>query len=429
MNIVRYPDKEDWTGLLLRPRLNISTLEKEVQAIIVEVARLGDSALRSYTKKFDGIELDQIEVNSDVIAASQAEVAPALREAIDVARRNIEEFHRKQLRSVIITEPAKGVKCWQKPVPIQKVGLYVPGGSAPLLSTVLMLGIPAKIAGCAEVILCTPPDKTGKVHPAILYVAGLLGIDRVFRIGGAQAIAAMAHGTETIPAVNKVFGPGNQYVTMAKQLVSRETVAIDMPAGPSELAVVADGSSNPAFIASDLLSQAEHGADSQVLLVTDSEDLIDRVEAEVKIQLSRLPREKIASKSLENSKIFLLKDQIEVMEMINLYAPEHLIIVTKNYRELSERVLNAGSVFLGNFTPESAGDYASGTNHTLPTNGWAHAYSGVNMDSFFKKITYQEISKKGLQQIGSAIMAMAEAEQLKAHSNAVAIRLKEEGDG
>ena len=322
-----------------------------------------------------------------------------------------------------------GVRCWQKPVPISKVGLYIPGGSAPLLSTVLMLGIPAKIAGCSEVILCTPPDKQGKVSPAILYIADLLGVDKVFRVGGVQAIAAMAHGTETIPAVNKIFGPGNQYVTMAKQIVSRYTVAIDMPAGPSELAVIADATSNPAFIASDLLSQAEHGPDSQVLLLSDSGNLIDRVKAELKNQLADLPRKDIAAKALNNSKMILLKDQKEVIRMINMYAPEHLIIVTENYSELAEQVINAGSVFLGDYTPESAGDYASGTNHTLPTNGWAHSKSGVNMDSFYKKITFQEISKYGLHNIGDDIMTMAEAEQLQAHSSAVSIRLKTNPDG
>ncbi len=321
-----------------------------------------------------------------------------------------------------------GVRCWQKPMPMQSVGLYIPGGSAPLLSTVLMLGIPAKIAGCPEVILCSPPDKKGKVNPTILYIADLLGIDRVFCVGGVQAIAAMAHGTESIPAVNKIFGPGNQFVTMAKQIVSRETVAIDMPAGPSELAVVADATSNPAFIASDLLSQAEHGPDSQVVMMSDSGDLIGRVQAELKTQLENLPRKKIATAALENSKMILLKNQSEIMEMVNLYAPEHLIIVTENYLELSEQVVNAGSVFLGDYTPESAGDYASGTNHTLPTNGWAVSYSGVNMDSFFKKITFQEISKYGLHNIGKSVMTMAEAEELQAHSNAVSIRLNGTGN-
>jgi len=329
----------------------------------------------------------------------------------------------KQIHTPAAVVTTAGVRCWQKPVPIRKVGLYVPGGSAPLLSTVLMLGIPAKLAGCQEVVLCTPPNSQGKVSPSILYIASLLGIHRVFKVGGVQAIAALAHGTDTIPKVDKIFGPGNQYVTMAKQIVSRETVAIDMPAGPSELAVLADAGSHPAFVASDLLSQAEHGPDSQVLLITDSTVLIDRVKAEVEKQLELLPRREIAAKALENSKIILLKNQEEMMALVNDYAPEHLIIVTENYAQLADQVVNAGSVFLGDYTPESAGDYASGTNHTLPTKGWANAYSGVNMDSFYKKITFQEISRYGLHNIGEAIMTMAEAENLQAHSHAVSIRL------
>jgi histidinol dehydrogenase len=359
---------------------------------------------------------------------AKKEVPDELRKAIDEAYWNIYTFHKKQTQFYDAVVTTAGVRCWQKAVPISKVGLYIPGGSAPLLSTVLMLGIPAKIAGCTEVILCTPPDSRGQVNPSILYIADILGINKVFKVGGVQAVAAMAHGTETIPAVNKIFGPGNQYVTMAKQIVSRDTVAIDMPAGPSELAVIADASSNPAFIASDLLSQAEHGPDSQVLLVADSGDVIDRVKQELQSQLAELPRRDIAAKALENSKLILLKDQLEILDMINMYAPEHLIINTENYLELSEQVTNAGSVFLGEYTPESAGDYASGTNHTLPTNGWARAFSGVNMDSFYKKITFQEISKYGLLNIGDTIMTMAEAEELQAHSNAVAIRLNSYGD-
>ena len=429
MNIIRYPERESWQQLLKRPELNYSTLEENVQRIIEEVASKGDRALIAYTKEFDRVSLNSPEVPEKEIQAAKDKVSDALKHAIAKAQGNIEAFHKKQVHHWETIETTAGVRCWQKPVPISKVGLYIPGGSAPLLSTVLMLGIPAQIAGCPDVILCTPPDGEGKVNPSILYIAELLGIARVFRVGGAQAIAAMAHGTESIPAVNKIFGPGNQYVTMAKQIVSRDTVAIDMPAGPSELAVVADATSNPAFIASDLLSQAEHGPDSQVLLVTDSEDMIHRVRDELTDQLTGLPRRGIAGKSLNNSKMILLKDQEEIVDMINMYAPEHLILVTENYGELSEQIINAGSVFLGDFTPESAGDYASGTNHTLPTNGWAHAYSGVNMDSFYKKITFQEISKKGLFNIGDAIMTMAEAEQLQAHSNAVAIRLKSNDDG
>ena len=424
MNILRYPKKESWQGLLQRPQLNHVSLEDQVQNIITHVAKKGDRAVKEYTLKYDGFEPEALEVPGEEIRKAGDKVSKSLKKAIEEAHWNIQTFHKKQLHHMETIVTTAGVRCWQKPVPISKVGLYIPGGSAPLLSTVLMLGIPAKIAGCSEVILCTPPGEGGHVSPAILYIADLLGIHRVFSVGGVQAIAAMAHGTETIPAVNKIFGPGNQYVTMAKQIVSRETVAIDMPAGPSELAVIADATSNPSFIASDLLSQAEHGPDSQVLLVTDSGNMIDRVKAELKIQLADLPRKDIAAEALNNSKMILLKNQEEVIEMVNMYAPEHLIIVTENYAELAEEVVNAGSVFLGDYTPESAGDYASGTNHTLPTNGWAHAYSGVNMDSFYKKITFQEISKYGLHNIGDTIMTMAEAEQLQAHSNAVSIRLR-----
>jgi histidinol dehydrogenase len=383
----------------------------------------GDAAVKAYTREFDMYDADSLEVSAEEILAAQNRVTGELKKAIDEAHWNIQTFHKKQVHQSETIVTTAGVRCWQKQVPIQRVGLYIPGGSAPLLSTVLMLGIPAKIAGCREVILCTPPGSKGEVSSSILYIAGLLGIDRVFRVGGAQAIAAMAHGTESIPAVNKIFGPGNQYVTMAKQLVSQEKVAIDMPAGPSELAVVADSSSNPAFIASDLLSQAEHGPDSQVLLITDSSGMIDRVSAEIQKQLEDLPRREIAINALKNSKLILLQDQSEIMEMVNQYAPEHLIIVTANYPVLAEQVVNAGSVFLGDYSPESAGDYASGTNHTLPTNGWAHSFSGINMDSFYKKITFQEISRYGLVNIGDAIMTMAGAEKLQAHSNAVSIRL------
>jgi len=424
MNIIRYPEKNEWTSLLQRPGLNHHTLEDQVQLIIDEVAQKGDAALKAYTKKFDGYEAETVEVTPEEIRRASSEVDSALKKAIDEAQWNIQTFHKKQVQQAETIVTTAGVRCWRKPVPMSKVGLYVPGGSAPLLSTVLMLGIPAKIAGCREVVLCTPPDSKGKVSSSILYIAGLLGINRVFKVGGVQAIAAMAYGTESIPAVNKIFGPGNQYVTMAKQIVSRDTVAIDMPAGPSELAVVADQSANPAYIASDLLSQAEHGPDSQVLLITDSEDMIKEVKGEIQEQLEELPRKEIASKALDNSKMILLKSQDEIMDLVNEYAPEHLIIVTENYSELAEEVVNAGSVFLGDYTPESAGDYASGTNHTLPTNGWAHSYSGVNMDSFYKKITFQEISRYGLVNIGDTIMTMAEAEELQAHSNAVSIRLK-----
>jgi len=424
MNIIRNPERSTWSDLLKRPRFNHQTLEDQVQKIISDVATNGDAAVKKYTKEFDQFDLDRLELTREEIDAARDEVSPSLRKAIEEAYWNIQTFHKKQIHQSETIVTTAGVRCWQKPVPISSVGLYIPGGSAPLLSTALMLGIPAKIAGCREVILCTPPDSKGIVSPSILYIAGLLGIHRVFRVGGVQAIAAMAHGTESIPAVNKIFGPGNQYVTMAKQIVSRDTVAIDMPAGPSELAVVADSTANPAFIASDLLSQAEHGPDSQVLLITDSQDMIDQVKTELQRQLEDLPRKEIASKALDNSKMILLNNQDEIMDMVNAYAPEHLIIVTRNYADLAEEVINAGSVFLGDYTPESAGDYASGTNHTLPTNGWAHSYSGINMESFCKKITFQEISRYGLVNIGDAIMTMAEAEQLQAHSNAVSIRLR-----
>ncbi len=426
MNKIQYPDKKDWSALLQRPGLNLHKLEEQVQSIIRDVAARGDRAVKQYAREFDGFDGESLEVTAEEIRASGKDISPGLKKAIEEAYWNIQTFHKKQLHPQEMVVTTAGVRCWQKPVPISKVGLYVPGGSAPLLSTVLMLGIPARMAGCEQVVLCTPPDKEGKVSPGILYIASLLGIDRVFRVGGVQAIAAMAHGTEIVPKVYKIFGPGNQYVTMAKQVVSRDTVAIDMPAGPSELAVLADSRANPAFIASDLLSQAEHGPDSQVLLITDSDTLIDQVEAELHAQLSLLPRKDIASKALENSKMILLNNQDEMMSMVNEYAPEHLILMTENYAQLADQVINAGSVFLGDYSPESAGDYASGTNHTLPTNGWAHAHSGVNMDSFYKKITFQEISRYGLHNIGGAIMTLAEAEELQAHSNAVSIRLKYE---
>jgi histidinol dehydrogenase len=428
MNIFRHPEKSEWAALVQRPRFDLHALEEAVQKIIDDVASRGDAAVRSYSKRFDGYDADILEVSDEEIRNAADDVSDKLKNAIEMALRNIRTFHEKQLHRTDTIETTAGVRCWQKAVPISKVGLYIPGGSAPLLSTVLMLGIPAKIAGCGEVILCTPPGSNGRVDASILYSAGLLGINRIFRVGGAQAIAAMAYGTESIPAVNKIFGPGNQYVTMAKQIVSQEKVAIDIPAGPSELAVVADDTSNPAFIASDLLSQAEHGPDSQVLLITDSDKMVDRVQEEIRRQLEELPRKDIASKALNNSKIILLEDQGEIMELVNMYAPEHLIIATGNHADLAEQVINAGSVFLGDYTPESAGDYASGTNHTLPTHGWAHAFSGVNMDSFFKKITFQEISREGLVSIGDSIMTLAGAEELQAHSKAVSIRLSHNDD-
>ncbi len=404
-------------------------LEARVKELIGKVAEGGDEAVRALTLEFDGARLSSLEVSQEEITAAGEQVEEALKRAIGEASRNIRAFHEAQLGQEDPTVTSPGVRCWQKSVPIQRVGLYIPGGSAPLLSTVLMLGIPAMIAGCAEVILCTPPDRRGMVSPAILYIAGQLGIHRVFRVGGVQAVAAMAWGTESIPAVDKIFGPGNQYVTMAKQLVSRDRVAIDMPAGPSELAVLADDSADPVHVASDLLSQAEHGPDSQVLLVTDSEMLIERVREEVERQLDMLPRKEVAERSLDNSRVILFGEREEMIGLINSYAPEHLIINTRDYAELAERILHAGSVFLGPYTPESAGDYASGTNHTLPTGGWARSFSGVNMDSYFRKITFQEITRPGLQHLGDTIMTLAGAEGLEAHRRAVEVRLEERNDG
>ncbi len=417
------PDRSSWESILERPVFDTSNLYETVQQIINEVKSRGDKALKKFTKEFDKLDVKYFAVSPVDIAAAKFEVSDKLKDAIKEAHRNIRKFHSKQLNSDIFEETTPGVKCWQKTLPIEKVGLYIPGGSAPLLSTVLMLGVPATLAGCSEIVLCTPPGENGKINPGILYIASILGIEKVFRLGGVQAIAAMAYGTESVPKVNKIFGPGNQYVTAAKQLVSRDAVAIDMPAGPSELAVMADSTAVPEFVASDLLSQAEHGADSQVILITDSEQLISEVEQEIAKQLLKLPRQEIAEKSLENCRMILMRNEQQMVDMVNVYAPEHLIIVCRNYLDLSKQIKNAGSIFLGNYSPESAGDYASGTNHTLPTNGWAHAYSGLNMDAFVKKITYQEISRYGLFNISSAVMTMAEAEELQAHRNSVSVRL------
>jgi len=394
-----------------------------VSEILDDVKKRGDQALVDYTEKYDKVKLEELAVTEVELTFAKHETDDDLKKAINVAKANIEQFHAAQKLSTVNVETTPGVKCWQKTLPIEKVGLYIPGGTAPLLSTVLMLGIPAKMAGCREIVLCTPPDKQGKIHPAILYVADLLGINKVFKIGGAQAIAAMAYGTESVPKVYKIFGPGNQYVQAAKMKVSLEKTAIDMPAGPSEVAIIADDSSDPAFVASDLLSQAEHGVDSQVLLVTSSNTLIEKVQVELDHQLEVLPRKDIAKQALDNSKIILMQDEDQIVELINEYAPEHLIIVTKNYPDLAGRIVNAGSVFLGNYSPESAGDYASGTNHTLPTNGTAKAYSGVNLDSFTKKMTFQELTEYGLFNIGPSVEKMAEAEHLEAHRNAVRIRV------
>ena len=423
MKKILYPDKKDWSEMLRRPTQNVETLFENVGAILKNVKANGDKAVLGYEEQFDKVKLEALAVTPEEIKEAEAQVPIELKVAILLAQRNIYTFHKKQKFEGKKVETMEGVTCWQKAVGIEKVGLYIPGGTAPLFSTVLMLAVPARIAGCKEIVLCTPPNKEGKVHPAILYAAQVSGVSKIFKIGGVQAIGAMAYGTESVPKVYKIFGPGNQYVMAAKQMVAMHDVAIDMPAGPSEVEVIADETANPKFVAADLLSQAEHGLDSQVVLITTSEKLLGEVEYEVQHQLSRLPRWQIAEKSLENSKLILVKDMDEAIELTNEYAPEHLIIETKDYMELAEKVVNAGSVFLGSYTPESAGDYASGTNHTLPTNGYAKAYSGVSLDSFIRKITFQEINREGIQNIGPAIEVMAAHEQLDAHKNAVSVRL------
>lgn len=425
MQIIKYPSREQWDEVLKRPALETEQLFGTVQTIIDKVRAEGDRALLEYAATFDKAQLSALTVSREELEEAEAQVGIDLKSAIHMAKMNIETFHAAQRFEGKKVQTIEGVTCWQKAVAIEKVGLYIPGGTAPLFSTVLMLALPAKIAGCKEIVLCTPPDKEGKIHPAILFAAQLAGVSKIFKVGGAQAIAAMAYGTKSIPKVYKIFGPGNQYVTAAKQLVSLRQVAIDMPAGPSEVEVLADETANPVFVASDLLSQAEHGVDSQAVLVTTSEKLQKDVMYEVERQLGYLKRRDVAAKSLENSKLILVKDMDEALELTNAYAPEHLIIETKDYMELAEKVVNAGSVFLGHLTPESAGDYASGTNHTLPTNGYAKAYSGVSLDSFIKKITFQEIQPQGMALLGPAIEVMAANEELDAHKNAVTLRLKE----
>jgi histidinol dehydrogenase len=424
MQIIEYPYREQWTEILKRPALQTESLFETVQVIINRVKTEGDKAVLTYEAQFDGVQLHSLPVSPKELDEAENTISKELKNAHLLAKKNIETFHAAQRFEGKKVETMRGVTCWQKAVAIEKVGLYIPGGTAPLFSTVLMLAVPAKIAGCKEVVLCTPPDKEGKIHPAILYAARLAGVNQLFKIGGAPAIAAMAYGTESVPNVYKIFGPGNQYVTAAKQLVGLRDVAIDMPAGPSEVEVLADGTANPIFVAADLLSQAEHGADSQAILITTSETLLRGVAKEVERQWNELPRRDIVQKSLVNSKLILVKDMSEAIKLTNIYAPEHLIIETTNYSELAERVVNAGSVFLGHFSPESAGDYASGTNHTLPTNGYAKAYSGVSLDSFIRKITFQEITPEGLSNIGSAIEVMAENEGLEGHKNAVTVRMK-----
>lgn len=425
MKLIKYPDRSQWDEILKRPVLNTESLFDTVRDIINRVRVGGDRTVMEYEAMFDKAELTSLAVTLEEIEEAEKEVPIELKAAIYLAKRNIEAFHAAQRFEGKKVDTMEGVTCWQKAVAIEKVGLYIPGGTAPLFSTVLMLAIPAKIAGCKEIVLCTPPDKNGKVHPAILFAAHLAGVSKIFKVGGVQAIASMAYGTESIPKVYKIFGPGNQYVTAAKQLVSLRDVAIDMPAGPSEVEVLADESANPVFVAADLLSQAEHGVDSQAVLITTSEKLQTEVVYEVERQLGYLNRRDIAEKSLANSKLILVKDMDEALELTNAYAPEHLIIETKNYMEVSGRIINAGSVFLGAFSPESAGDYASGTNHTLPTNGYAKAYSGVSLDSFIRKITFQEILPAGMAAIGPAIEVMAANEHLDAHKSAVTVRLKE----
>ncbi|MES2881715.1 MAG: histidinol dehydrogenase [Bacteroidota bacterium] len=423
MQTILYPDKKNWKALLQRPYADNTSVLAAVESILKGVKQQGDEAVLALTKKFDGVDLTTLLVAEEEFAIAEQQVTDELKTAISLARKNIDTFHRQQTTTVERIETMPGVECWRKSVAIEKVGLYIPGGSAPLFSTVLMLGVPAIIAGCKQIILCTPADKNGNIHPAILYCANLLGIKNIYKIGGAQAIAAMAYGTNSIAAVDKIFGPGNQYVTTAKQLVQMQGIAIDMPAGPSEVCVLADGSASSAFVAADLLSQAEHGADSQVLLVSTSEVLVDKVNEELNKQVAVLPRNEIAQRALKNSKAIVVKNINEAIELVNEYAAEHLIINCAEAESIAEKITNAGSVFIGGYSPESVGDYASGTNHTLPTNGFARAYSGVSVDSFVKKITFQKLSEEGLKNIGQAVVTMAEAEGLQAHAQAVKVRL------
>ena len=434
INVIKYPDRKDWKEIIKRPVFENASLEKAVKKILYKVKDKGDKAIRKYTKEFDGVKLKNLAVSEQEITKAESLLSPDLKDAIQQAKSNIEKFHRSQAEQTKPIETMPGINCWRKSVGIEKIGIYIPGGSAPLFSTVLMLAVPASLAGCKEIILCTPPSPLsakrrgagGEVHPAILYAAGICGVTKIFKVGGVQAIAAMTYGTETIPKVFKIFGPGNQYVTAAKQLVQKEGIAIDMPAGPSEVLVIADETAIPGYVAADLLSQAEHGADSQVMLLTTSDSMIEGVQQMIKEQLKTLPRKDIAEKALSNSKIVLLKSLDEATGLSNLYAPEHLIVSCLNAEELTGKIISAGSVFIGNYSPESAGDYASGTNHTLPTNGYAAMYSGVSLDSFVKKITFQQLSKEGLENIGNTVMEMAAAEGLDAHKNAVAIRLKDQ---
>ena len=426
MNIIRYPKREDWASITERPQLDTSTLNATVSNILGDIKANGDEAVRKYEEMFDHVHLDSLAVSENEIEEAWNSVPAELRQSIELAHANISSFHEAQHFNGVKVETAPGVTCWQKSVPIEKVGLYIPGGTAPLFSTVLMLATPARIAGCSEIVLCTPPDRNGNVNPAILVAARVAGVSKIFKTGGVQAIGAMAYGTESVPKVYKIFGPGNQYVMAAKQQVSLHDAAIDMPAGPSEVCVVADNSCDAAFVAADLLSQAEHGIDSQVLLISTSEEFIQKVEREIESQLALLPRKDMAAKALENSKFVLVADDDEAMDLANTYAPEHLILPSDNFDTLAAKVINAGSVFLGRYACESAGDYASGTNHTLPTHGYALAYNGVNLDSYNRKITFQHLTREGVQSIGKAVVVMAENELLEAHANAMRVRMNEQ---
>ena len=426
MNIIRYPKREDWASITERPQLDTSTLNATVSNILGDIKANGDEAVRKYEEMFDHVRLDSLAVSEEDIEEAWNSVTAELRQAIELAHANISSFHEAQHFNGVKVETAPGVTCWQKSVPIEKVGLYIPGGTAPLFSTVLMLATPARIAGCREIVLCTPPDRNGNINPAILVAARVAGVSKIFKTGGVQAIGAMAYGTESVPKVYKIFGPGNQYVMAAKQQVSLHDAAIDMPAGPSEVCVVADNSCDAAFVAADLLSQAEHGIDSQVLLISTSEEFIQKVEREIESQLALLPRKDMAAKALENSKFVLVADDDEAMDLANTYAPEHLILPSDNFDTLAAKVINAGSVFLDRYACESAGDYASGTNHTLPTHGYALAYNGVNLDSYNRKITFQHLTREGVQSIGKAVVVMAENELLEAHANAMRVRMNEQ---
>jgi len=423
MKVFNEPSINEWASILARPTIDAAQLHDKVNAIIKEVVVGGDDAIKKLTLQFDGISINELKVPVEKIAAAENLISAALKTAIQLAKVNIEIFHNSQIQKVERIETMPGVWCWRKSVGIEKVGIYIPGGSAPLFSTVLMLGVPAKMAGCKEIILCTPPNEQGDIHPAILYAASLVGVTAIYSVGGAQAIAAMAYGTTTIPKVHKIFGPGNQYVTAAKQLVQQNGMAIDMPAGPSEVCVWADENAIPSFVAADLLSQAEHGPDSQVILVANHKAIVDAIQLEIDLQLITLPRKDIAVKALANSKAIILSNQDQAIDLINAYAPEHLILAIDNALQIADKIINAGSVFIGNYSPESVGDYASGTNHTLPTNGHANAYSGVSLDSFVKKITFQQLTERGLMNIAPTVIEMADAEGLQAHSNAVSVRL------